>query len=107
METTLDKFGRIVIPKKIRNNLGLMPGVIIKIEVSGEELVLKPLIEEPHVKIKDGVMVFTGVATEEIEMEVRKFRENRRNNLADKLLTFNIKDFKRVWPDGAAQIISP
>ncbi len=26
---------------------------------------------------------------------------------ADKLLTFNIKDFKRVWPDGLAQIISP
>ncbi len=81
METTLDKFGRIVIPKKIRNNLGLMPGIVMKIEVSGEELVLKPLIEEPHVKIKEGVMVFTGIATEEIETELRKFREKRLNSL--------------------------
>ena len=58
METTLDKFGRIVIPKKIRDNLGLTPGITIKIETAGKEVVLKPLLEESPVEFKDGVLVF-------------------------------------------------
>jgi len=28
METTLDKFGRIVIPKRVRDDLGLKPGAV-------------------------------------------------------------------------------
>lgn len=77
METTLDKFGRIVIPKKIRDNLGLTPGVIIKIESDGKEVVLKPLIEESPVEYQDGVLIFLGEATGNIEEQVNVMRNDR------------------------------
>ncbi|MBI4710191.1 MAG: AbrB/MazE/SpoVT family DNA-binding domain-containing protein, partial [Nitrospirae bacterium] len=43
METILDKFGRVVIPKEIRDDLGLKPGEVIQVKESGNEVVLKPL----------------------------------------------------------------
>ena len=29
METTLDRFGRVVIPKQVRDDLGLKPGAVL------------------------------------------------------------------------------
>ncbi len=40
-----DKRGRVVIPKEIRERLGLMAGQSVLIEVRGEELVLKPALK--------------------------------------------------------------
>lgn len=48
METTLDRFGRVVIPKEIRDILGLKPGELLKVEQSDDEVILKPLREEPR-----------------------------------------------------------
>lgn len=63
METTVDRFGRIVIPKRVRESLGLSPGTKMEIESIGDEVVLKPVREEPSVVDKDGVLIFTGLAT--------------------------------------------
>ena len=41
MEAVIDKFGRIVIPKKLRDDLGLRPGSVIKIETNRNETVAK------------------------------------------------------------------
>lgn len=82
METTLDKFGRVVIPKEIRDNLGLKPGEILKVEKSDDEVILKPLREETPIKIKDGVMVYTGTATGNIMEAVRAHREERLKKVA-------------------------
>ena len=62
METTVDKFGRIVIPRRVRESLGLRPGTKLELELFGDEVVLKPVREEPNVVDKDGVLVFTGSA---------------------------------------------
>ena len=32
MQTTVDKFGRIIIPKKVRDHFGLKPGTPVEIE---------------------------------------------------------------------------
>jgi AbrB family looped-hinge helix DNA binding protein len=64
METTVDKFGRIVIPRRVRERLGLNPGTKLGMELVRDQLVLKPMREEPSVVDKDGVLVFTGSATE-------------------------------------------
>ena len=53
METTLDKFGRIVIPKKIRDDLHLEPGDQIRVEENGQAIVLKPARGEPNLVLKD------------------------------------------------------
>jgi AbrB family looped-hinge helix DNA binding protein len=77
MDTLLDKFGRVVIPKQIRENLGLQPGAKIHIEEDECEIRLIPLHGEPDVKMKEGVLVFTGTATGDIRNALRNLREER------------------------------
>lgn len=80
MKITLDKIGRIVIPKKIREDFNLKQGSPIRIEEGKEEIVETPVEDEPTLVEKDGVLVFTGVPTEDIEIQVdiiRKLRGQR------------------------------
>ena len=65
MEAILDKSGRIVIPKKIREDFNLRPGSPIRIEEGKEEILLTPIEEKPVLVEKDGVLVFTGTPTED------------------------------------------
>ena len=63
MKTTLDRSGRIVVPKDIRDRFGLRPGVKIEIKEQGNEVVLKPVEHGPSLKLKKGIFVFSGKAT--------------------------------------------
>jgi AbrB family looped-hinge helix DNA binding protein len=60
MEATIDKFGRIVIPKELRDLFGLKPGSTLKIDSSTEEITLKPVSEEPPLARRKGVLVITA-----------------------------------------------
>ncbi len=77
METTLDKFGRIVIPERVREHLDLTPGTVLEIEAIGEDVVLKPVREEPQIPDKDGALVFTGSATGDLLEALKRHREDR------------------------------
>ncbi len=61
MDATLDRFGRIVIPKKVREDFNLKAGTQIRIEESEEAIILRPVHGEPNIVSKDGVLVFTGI----------------------------------------------
>lgn len=43
--TSLDRRGRVVIPKELRERLNLKPDQSMLIEVRGKEIVLKPALE--------------------------------------------------------------
>ena len=43
--TSLDDRGRVVIPKELREKLGLKPNQHLLIEVRGEEIVLRPALD--------------------------------------------------------------
>ncbi len=77
METKLDKFGRVVLPKEIRDSLDLKPGEILQVEESESEVILKPLRGESPLRLKNGVLVFSGTATGDIIKAVRAHREER------------------------------
>jgi AbrB family looped-hinge helix DNA binding protein len=77
METTLDKFGRIVIPKEIRDDFNLKPGSQIRIEESDQAIVLKPVAGEPSLHLKEGVLVFSGGPMGDFEKELETHREDR------------------------------
>ena len=78
METIVDKFGRIVIPKKIRNEHNLEPGTQVRIEEKDDVIILIPVRGEHSLQSKDGVLVYTGVAMGDIgEAVSRKHREKR------------------------------
>lgn len=52
METTLDKFGRIVIPKRVRDDLGLKPGAVLQIEQAEQKILMGPVNEGSQVVVK-------------------------------------------------------
>jgi AbrB family looped-hinge helix DNA binding protein len=56
----IDKSGRIVVPKKLRDELNLTPGTRLKIERSGDTLVLEQDFPEPKLEWVDGLWVMTG-----------------------------------------------
>ena len=81
METTLDRFGRIVIPKKIREDFHLQVGSSIRIEEGEGEIVLKPVEGEPSLVKKSGVLVFTGKAVGNVETALEEHRQERNKML--------------------------
>lgn len=83
MEVTLDKFGRVVIPKAVRENLGLGPGTVLDIEEGEEEgILLRPRRPEPDLVEEHGVLVFTGEPTADLEAAVERHRQNRSRQVA-------------------------
>ena len=77
MEVVLDRFGRIVLPKQVRDALGLKPGSILSIEETREEIHLKPVEGEPHIREKQGVIVYSGSAAGDLRDAVKQHREER------------------------------
>ena len=77
METTLDKFGRIVIPKRVRDDLGLKPGAVLQIEQADQKILMEPVNEGPRVVVKKGVLVFSGTATGNLVDAIRAHRRER------------------------------
>lgn len=57
MNTTveIDKAGRIVVPKKLRDDMHLVPGTRLRIERSGDRLTLMPSSIAAQLVIEDGV----------------------------------------------------
>jgi AbrB family looped-hinge helix DNA binding protein len=77
METTLDRFGRVVIPKRVRDDLGLKPGAVLQIEQVDQRILMEPVHEGPHVVVKNGVLVFSGTATGDIVGAIQGNRQAR------------------------------
>lgn len=83
MLVKIDDFGRILIPKQIRDHLGLTPGVTMQLEEKGEEkLIMRVVHEKPTLEISEGVLVFNGTATVDVEETVRELRDERLRKLA-------------------------
>lgn len=79
---TLDRFGRVLIPKPIRDNLGLQPGAELTIEDGDSQIVLKPTEQCVPVKVKNGVLVFTGQAQADLTKALQEQRSERLRRLA-------------------------
>ncbi|MGD8777411.1 MAG: AbrB/MazE/SpoVT family DNA-binding domain-containing protein [Ignavibacteria bacterium] len=60
MITTLDKFGRIIIPKRFREHLGINSNTALNISEDGKRIVIELVQEEEPVVDRDGILVFTG-----------------------------------------------
>ena len=77
---TMDKAGRIVIPKPVREELQLEPGDSLEMESAGEEITLRPVRGGPLMK-EHGVWVLrTGQplpasATDDILKRIREERD--------------------------------
>jgi len=82
MQASVDRFGRIVIPKRVRDDLGLRPGSVLRVEQREGEVCLVPLEEEPGLTVKEGVLVYGGQARGDLEAAVAEVRQERLDKLA-------------------------
>lgn len=82
---TIDKAGRVVIPKEIRDRLRLEAGDTLAIESKGERVTLRPVRRGAPLQKERGVWVFRGgkpLSLDEANQLVREAREprDRRNS---------------------------
>lgn len=60
MQTTMDAVGRIVVPKALRDALGLTPGAVVDVSRYGNGLQLTPAGRTARLVEEDGVLVAVG-----------------------------------------------
>lgn len=83
MEVKIDDYGRIVIPKEVREKLGIESGSALEIRVDQEEdaggaITLKPKGHEPALQQKGELLVHSGRLTEDGFDVVEQIRSTRR-----------------------------
>lgn len=58
MRTTIDRAGRVVVPKALRDRLGLGPGAAVEISERGGELLLTPVGPRVGIEVREGREIF-------------------------------------------------
>lgn len=84
MLATLDKYGRIIIPKKIRKQLGITVETGLNIEEDGKRIIIEPISEKEPVVEEDGILVFTGKLSSQPEQLLEDDRALRMKKLRGK-----------------------
>ncbi|MGH9470716.1 MAG: AbrB/MazE/SpoVT family DNA-binding domain-containing protein [Terriglobia bacterium] len=77
---TVDKAGRIILPKAVREELQLAPGDILEAETSGEQIMLRPVRGNAPLRKKHGVWVFSSgepLPDETVRETLRQVRRER------------------------------
>src|SRR5690349_2218287 len=86
--TTIDKAGRIVLPKQIRQELQLGPGDVIELEASEDRVVLRPARGKGRVYKEHGMWVFDSgepLTVEMVNKTLHRVRDERDRRNAGKL----------------------
>jgi AbrB family looped-hinge helix DNA binding protein len=84
-KVTIDRAGRVVLPKTLRDELRLCPGDTLDLTVKGDEVTLRPRRAATPLQKERGVWVFrtgkplTAAETEETLRNIRAQR-NRQNS---------------------------
>jgi len=97
----IDKAGRIVVPKKLRDDLHLVPGTRLRIERNGDRLTLMPSSNAARLVIEDGLPLIvpadssnTPILTSEMVTELieqgRREREQRILSLDEESRSWSI-----------------
>ncbi len=71
IKTRVSSKGQVVIPKEVRDKLGIKPGTILNVSVEGRRIILEPALEPPE------IFVELGERSEEILRELREESEER------------------------------
>jgi AbrB family looped-hinge helix DNA binding protein len=85
---TVDKAGRIVLPKPVRDELQLTPGDSLELESSEERIVLRPVRDNARLRKKRGIWVLHGgapLSNEVVNETLKRVRQEREQEILGKL----------------------
>ena len=79
MRITIDRAGRVVVPKQLRDRFNLVAGTELEIEAVGDGLQLRKVVSEPTLIRKKGFLVHHGASPSAIDIGefIRAEREAR------------------------------
>ena len=79
MRTTIDRAGRLVVPKPLRERFHLAPGSELEIEPTSDGIIIRPVDRGPALVDREGVLVHHGPRPAELDIAafVREERESR------------------------------
>lgn len=81
---TLDKAGRVVIPKSLRDEMRLAPGDSLTLESDGDQVTLRPVRSSSPLRKKRGIWVFHGgrrISAAETDRTLENVRQERDREL--------------------------
>ena len=78
----MDKAGRVVLPKALRDRLRLLPGSELEAEVVGDHLLLRPVEPRALLVKEEGWWVYRGAAAGPLEDAVERHRRARLEDLS-------------------------
>jgi AbrB family looped-hinge helix DNA binding protein len=79
---TLDRAGRVVLPKPVRDKMRLTPGSTLELQSEGEHITLRPVRPQAALRKEFGIWVFQGLSTDgSIPDLLEESRENRMREL--------------------------
>jgi AbrB family looped-hinge helix DNA binding protein len=81
----IDKFGRFVLPKSIRDALNLVPGTTLEIELQGDTILLRPPRTGAAMTQKNGFWIFdTGgqITLEMVNQTLSELRHDQDQGLS-------------------------
>lgn len=79
-KVTIDSAGRIVIPKAIRESLGLLPGDSLEITATTDEITLRPIRDTATLTNEQGIWVHrTGIkiTNDDVSDLIDRIRQDR------------------------------
>ena len=83
-KVSIDKAGRVVLPKALRDRMQLAPGDDLLVESEGERITLRPVRPQATLRKERGVWVYQGEPSDaSIPELVDRQREKRLRELID------------------------
>jgi bifunctional DNA-binding transcriptional regulator/antitoxin component of YhaV-PrlF toxin-antitoxin module len=85
IEVSVDNHGGIVLPRELKNRLGLSPGMTMIVEEDAEERIcLRVQTESPELVDKQGIIVVRAESSEDLTNVARREREHRVSDLLNR-----------------------
>ena len=77
MQTTLDKFGRITLPKAMRVHLGIDADTLLEMKEQGDAVIIRVVRNKQYLAMENGLLVYTGKVIGNVDQILDDMRDER------------------------------
>jgi len=77
MQTTLDKFGRLTLPKAMRLHLGIDMDTPLEMKEEGDAVIIRVVRKQQYIAKENGLLVYTGKAMGNFDQILNDIRDER------------------------------